>query len=343
MTANSPRKVKKRKKSNPFPLFIVIASVLVAGIYISFQQGWLQSFFKENSMQKEQVIDEISVPDQTINLSASEETTGNSTNEKDSDNIDQVSSLETIQESDLIITQNSAPSNTVQPRGDLTGSETFNEESTTVDDTTNFCQKPITTIKHFYHHLDSQPYMIEYDLKESSEVHFSKLIQHLLNNPPIVSGEINDLFTILQNTAHFYRVIGKENIIILKGILDREKDEFETVLADFFSLLQAPSCLQEQFNLKFSEEALYDYAGFFLNTMGGRLYLFRRDSMSRMVVSYYAILLINRANANEANRHGIDIGPFIDQLIGEMESTSKNFRLLDLYLDKLYELKELYQ
>jgi len=208
---------------------------------------------------------------------------------------------------------------------------------------TKKCSDSTKIIKDFYKHLDTREYMKSYGLTKGSEEHFTELIQKLLDNPPVVSGETDDLFTILQNTAHFFRVIGKDNIMILKGILDREKDQFESVLYHFYSIFHTPSCPENSFNLRVSETSLYDYAGFFLNTMGGRLYLFRRDSMSRMVVSYYAILLIDQANKEARNKHGIEIITAIDQLIIEMEATSNQLKFEQLYLDNLYKLKELYQ
>ena len=87
---------------------------------------------------------------------------------------------------------------------------------------------------------------------------------------------------------------------------------------------------------------LYDYSGFFLNTMGGRLYLFRRDSSSRMTVSFYAIQIVDQAIRDGNNRHGIDLLPAIDFLIDEMESTGKRLLLKEDYLDTLYNLKEMY-
>lgn len=206
------------------------------------------------------------------------------------------------------------------------------------------CQKTSQTVKNFYAHLDRQPYIQSFNLTTSSELYFSQLIQRLHDNPPVVSGERSDLFTILQNTAHFFRIIGKENITILKGIIDMEKDDkFESVLADFYTLILLPECAKKNFSLNISETSLYDYAGFFLNTMGGRLYLFRRDSLSRIVVSYYALLLIDRANTNASNSHGIEIQPPLDLLIEEIESTANPLQLREHYLDTLFSLKEKYQ
>jgi len=205
------------------------------------------------------------------------------------------------------------------------------------------CQERADSIESFFNRLDTRTYIQEFSLDAPSVEYFPRLIQKLVDNPPIVSGETDDLFTILQNTAHFFRIIGKKNIIVLKGILDRERDTFETVLADFYQLTNQPECLQERFNLKIYQDSLYNYASFFLNTMGGRLYLFRRDSMSRMVVNYYAILIVEQANQAGMNKYGIDIKNAIDNLIIEIESSRIDLLMRDTYLDTLYDLKVAYQ
>ena len=96
------------------------------------------------------------------------------------------------------------------------------------------------------------------------------------------------------------------------------------------------------FSLTIPNDNLYDYAGFFLNTIGGRLYLFRRDSVSRMTVSYYAVLIIDKANRQGNSRLGIDLKPSIDSLIEEIENTGNNLKFKEEYLDTLYDLKEIY-
>lgn len=205
------------------------------------------------------------------------------------------------------------------------------------------CSGWADNIDSFFQTLDTRDYIKEFQLDSPSGVYFPKLIQKLVDNPPIVSGETDDLFTILQNTAHFFRIIGKKNILVLKGILDREQATFEQTLADFYELTDEPDCLKKRFNLTIGQDPLYAYAGFFLNTMGGRLYLFRRDSMSRMVVNFYAIMIIERANLEGRNKYGIDIKDSIDSLIIEIESSRIKLQMRDYYLDTLYDLKVKYQ
>lgn len=203
--------------------------------------------------------------------------------------------------------------------------------------------KAVDTVNAFFSHLDAQPYLQSFHLEKPSNVYFANIIQNLLNNPPVISRETDDLFTILKNTAHFYRVVGKDNITLIKAILDQEKPYIEDILANSYTLIECPSCLQDNFSLHISPDSLYNYAGFFLNTMGGRLYLFRRDSVSRMTVNYYGILIIDKANRESNNRNGIQIKQAIDTLIAEIENSGEQLRLKERYLDKLYELKEKYQ
>jgi len=203
-------------------------------------------------------------------------------------------------------------------------------------------QRLITEINAFYAHLDQQPYMQDFSLQESSDIYFSKLVQKLVDNPPVVLGETDDLFTLLQNTAHFFRILGKQNINIIKSILDREKNSFEQVVKTFYDLTYHPTSLKNAYALSIPPEALTDYAAFFLNTMGGRLYLFRRDSTLRMMVSYYAVITIDRANMAGNGGHGIDLYPAILSLIEEIENGGNLLQQKDQYLDTLYDLQEKY-
>lgn len=203
-------------------------------------------------------------------------------------------------------------------------------------------QQLIVELNDFYSHLDRAPYMLDFHLKEPSKVHFSKLLQKLIDNPPNITRETDDLLTLLKNTAHFFRILGKDNILILKGILDREKDSFEKILKTFYALTDHPEYLKKEYSLTLPQDNLYEYAGFFLNTIGGRLYLFRRDAASRMTISYYAILVIDKASRQGNDRLGIDLKPPIDKLIEEIESGGKGLQYREEYLDTLYDLKEHY-
>ena len=86
---------------------------------------------------------------------------------------------------------------------------------------------------------------------------------------------------------------------------------------------------------------LYEYAGFFLHSLGGRSYLLRRDPTVRIMATYYSVLILDRANEEGLNRHGIDIRPHIDSVAEEIRN-ARGLVFRKDYLDTLEELKEKY-
>ncbi len=194
----------------------------------------------------------------------------------------------------------------------------------------------------FFKHLDSEPYIKEFELNQPSLQYFNELTTKLLANPPVVTRESDDLYTILTNMAHFFRIIGPRNILLMKGILDRERDKIEDVAAELYEWTIVGRCTGDTFQMNAPLDQVYEYAGFFLNTMGGRSYLFRRDSRSRLLVNYYAILIVDRANNENMNRHGLDIREIIPRLIQEIEATNQLIYKED-YIDRLLDLEEKYQ
>lgn len=206
----------------------------------------------------------------------------------------------------------------------------------------NECRVLSEHIHGFFTHIDNKEYIKQFELQETSQAYFIALAYKLLKNPPVVSRESDDLYTILQNMAHFFRVIGKDNIVLMKTILDRERDKIEDVASELYQWTTWKTCDNDILQFSPSLEQMYEYAGFFLNTMGGRSYLFRRDSRSRLLVNYYSILLIEQANKEGINRYGIDITEIIPQLVQEIES-SNQLIYKENYIDNLYSVLERYQ
>ncbi|CAG36910.1 hypothetical protein [Desulfotalea psychrophila] len=192
----------------------------------------------------------------------------------------------------------------------------------------------------FFSQLDKETYIEKRQLSQGSKAHFSKLLQDIVDNPPVITGESDDLFTLLQNTAHFYRVLGGKNISLIKEVLDKENNQVESVAADLYLILQQPDTLKEQYGVSLPPTALYDYGCFFLNTLGGRLYMFRRDLDLRTILSYYALFFVHQAEEKGLNRHGIDIRPFLEKTIKELETHGQNIQRRDYYLENLYMLEK---
>ncbi len=207
----------------------------------------------------------------------------------------------------------------------------------------NQYKKASLQISSFFKHLEKQQYIQDFQLGEPVQQYFLSLTDKLLNNPPVVSRELDDLHTLHKNIAHFFRVTGARDTIIIRTILEREQDSIEDTAAGLFLLSQATNFDDNPFKSQpATVNALYDYAGFFLNTVGGRSYMFRRDSRTRLLVNYYAVLLIDQANREAINRHGINIKPLLPMLINEIEASGQLIHK-ERYLDRLYELMEKYQ
>lgn len=199
-------------------------------------------------------------------------------------------------------------------------------------------------ISAFYQNLDQQEYIKAHHLGTPISLYITSLLQKILDNPPVVTRETDDLLTILKNSAHFFRILGKDNILLIKEILNQDKNNIEEVMANYTLILtEKPDSLGNDLSLKIPDNALYEYACFFLNTMGGKLYLARRDSLTRMLVSYYAIQIIHQANIEEKNKYGLQLQPAIDLLTSEIEIGGNPLHYKEAYLDKLYDLKEKYQ
>ncbi len=65
---------------------------------------------------------------------------------------------------------------------------------------------------------------------------------------------------------------------------------------------------------------LYEHAAFFLNTLGGQSYLFRRDSRLRTLIRYYSILIIDRAIRKNENKYHIILPDRIKALIKDINA-----------------------
>lgn len=204
------------------------------------------------------------------------------------------------------------------------------------------CNRIIAGINTFFAELDKKDYISAYQLQDGSLNHFNRLLDKLLANPPIVARETDDLFAILKNMAHFFQVLGSRDILLIKDVLNREAESLEPVWALFNSWSELESCPGENDMNRMKVDEMYEYAGFFLNTIGGQAYLFRRPSPTRLLVKYYSIRILDRANSKGINRYGIDIRFPISSLINELETSQLPIDR-EHYLNELYRLQGKYQ
>ena len=88
-------------------------------------------------------------------------------------------------------------------------------------------------------------------------------------------------------------------------------------------------------------DTLYRYAGFLVNTIGGRAYLFRRKTRLRLLLSYYSLLIVHEADKKKMNNFGVDIIHFLEPLAEEIENNQLLYFRKE-YAGKLIDIKNYY-
>ncbi len=179
--------------------------------------------------------------------------------------------------------------------------------------------------------IEMQDYYAAYELKDDAFSHFSTLLGRAASKPPVVSGETRDLYVLLSNTTHLYRTLGREDIALVKDILSHESEQTEAMFALLYAYLNQGYASGK---IRVGPGPLYEYAGFFLNALGGQSYLARLDARTAALLRYYAVLIVERAEKEGLNRHGIDIRPAVHLLIVDMNALS-GLKGRDAYLERL--------
>ena len=209
-------------------------------------------------------------------------------------------------------------------------------------DTKVDCKAMEAQIITFFKYLDNQPYMADYKQKGGARQLYSETMKALSASPPMLTGELEDLISLIRNVTHLYRSLGKERIDAIKKIFDNETDIIESVLAIFYIYSLPEDRCQNKGLAVPTLEAFYQYSGYFLNTLAGRSYLLRRDSKIRVLLSYYSVLVLDRANDEMLNSSGIDIRPFIDVSYYEI-SSQRSLVYQKQYVTELERLREKYE
>jgi hypothetical protein len=203
------------------------------------------------------------------------------------------------------------------------------------------CERMEKEVKEFFAYLDGKDYIKELKIGEDMFTHFKKVVHLLSENPPIPAGEGLKQDTMIRNIFHFYRVLGFRDLTLILRILRNEADTLELNLASLYQWLMSAEQCDQKDGLPPSLDIVYRYAGFLVNSIGGRSYLFRRETRLRLLVNYYCLLIIHEADKRKMNSFGIDITPFLEPLAEEIE----HYRFLYYrkeYAGKLIDLKNYY-
>ena len=199
-----------------------------------------------------------------------------------------------------------------------------------------------TQVAAFFSYLDQQDYVIVYDFKGGTYYEFRQAVNLISARPPVVTGETDNLYRLMSNMAFFYRTLGKERVALVNDVMYHEAEIIEPVMGTFFKWFTMPSTSKPKLQGQPPLRVLYEISGFFLNSLAGQSYLFRRDPKVRTLTRYYCVLILDMANDKKLNRFGIDIRPHIKKLYTEIKSTV-GLAGRKAYLTRLNRLAEKYK
>ena len=192
-----------------------------------------------------------------------------------------------------------------------------------------------------FRYLDQKAYVQALYPKADTKALFKRILRKAGSRPPVPAGEGADPQIMIRNLYHFFRVLDRREIRLIKEILEKERDALEYDMDLLYRWLSLGARCPDTDIPRPPFDTLCRYAGFFLNTTGGRAYLFRRESRIRLLVNYYAALIVNEADRTGRNRHGIDLQPFVAPLKDEV-SRYAEFQSQEAYLDQLTRMQAYY-
>ena len=206
----------------------------------------------------------------------------------------------------------------------------------------DYCARIEKNVAEFFRYLDEKEYVSRLNPKTDAYTRFKKILRRAAARPPFPAGEGADPKIIIGNLYHFFRILDRKDLSLVIAVLKNEQDAMEISLEMFYRWLTLGDRCPDPENIRPSMTVLYQYAGFFINTTGGRAYLFRRPSGLRLLVSYYCILIVHEADKKGRNNSGIDIFPLIEPLKNEIRYYP-DFQFQEEYIGQLGQIEDYYR
>jgi hypothetical protein len=208
-------------------------------------------------------------------------------------------------------------------------------------DEKTYCERLEEEIHDYCRYLNGKGYVRHLGEGLDTYAELKAILRKLSARLPIPAGEGIDSSIINDNIFLFFRVLDKTQFRLIRDILKNEGDTLEPALDLFYRWSTAGSRCPDPDGIRPSQAVLYHYAGFFLNTIGGRAYLFRRALGLRLLFTYYSLQILWEADKQGRNTYGIDALPFIAPLAKEI-ALYPDFRFKQTYLKNLQEMEKEY-
>ncbi len=199
------------------------------------------------------------------------------------------------------------------------------------------CKEASKNILSFISYLSQKSYMQKYCKNLSLQKRITYIVTKLKENPPIPEGESFDPNLMIKNIYFMFRVLSAEDIQLIKDIIKNESDQLEYIIRCYYIWLISQdnqNRCPDYHGLLIPIKVAYKYAAFFLNTIGGRAYLFRRPNTLRLLITYYSIMLVHYMHQKGVKECGINICKMIPNLIDEL-SRFNELKFQDYYITSL--------
>ncbi len=200
-----------------------------------------------------------------------------------------------------------------------------------------YCTRVEKDLEEFFRYLNTRDYVKHFEPEPDTYTRFLEIVKQLESDPPVPAGEGIDPRIIIRNVYYFFRILDRDDLRLIREVIRNEADTMEINLLIFYRWLNSKDRCPGLGGARPSGEALYRYAGYLLNTVGGRAYLSRRPPQLRVLISYYCILIVHRADLRGRNNYGIDIFPYVLNLADEI----RHYPDLQFYPEYMERLKEI--
>ena len=128
----------------------------------------------------------------------------------------------------------------------------------------------------------------------------------VLSRPPNLDSELKSYGSILSNVFHLFRVMGRERVDLLRRVMtDNAAIDEPSTMALYRWLASRARCARSG-ETPITQDALYAYAGFLFETLGGQAYLRRRAPRTEALACFYALQVLDQAIENGHNPEGLD-------------------------------------
>ncbi|MBL7172119.1 MAG: hypothetical protein ISS68_04720 [Desulfobacteraceae bacterium] len=218
------------------------------------------------------------------------------------------------------------------------GKEVSDQKTTVSED---YCTQVEQRVADFFHYLDKKDYIRQLSLETDTYTYFKQIIKRLAASPPVPAGEGINPMVMVKNIFYFSRTLDRKDLRLFKEVASNEQDTLEFNLEMFYRWFMLGKRCPNPGKVRPTFEEMYRYAGFFLNSTGGRAYLFRRSATFRLLGSYYCLLIVYQADRLGKNRYGINVFPYIKPLRKEL-SRYPDLEFQNEYINTLTRIENYY-